>query len=335
MRRLEAGNSTSYGHACCGGLRRRSCHAADMSSLLQPAPACSSAECTTCWTQHRGHLYRTLCTADPHVQYAFLADRTGGSGLTWAKLSDPGNGMLSVLLICGIEALALMWWAYYLEQVGRGGACSHPLCGSGCARMAAQMLPACLPAQATSRDWRGRVPPVQVWGAGTGIRRHRLFFLGFKYSEAGAAKPRRWGWGRGRAAEGKDAGKQQQAGAGAVQLAATVPAGADDVAAGQLAADESWADAYYGSFSAGAGPLQLGSPHLDTARRNQSQPQLPYPEAAEAQPVVPRKLTSLKLAVAAEPSLHAPVGGGSGREEAEGPDVAAERARVEALWQQW
>ena len=54
----------------------------------------------------------------PPLQYAFLADRTGGSGLTWAKLSDPGNGMLSVLLICGIEALALMWCAYYLEQVG-------------------------------------------------------------------------------------------------------------------------------------------------------------------------------------------------------------------------
>jgi hypothetical protein len=29
--------------------------------------------------------------------------------------------MLSVLLICGIEALALMWCAYYLEQVGGWG----------------------------------------------------------------------------------------------------------------------------------------------------------------------------------------------------------------------
>jgi hypothetical protein len=183
---------------------------------------------------------------------------------------------------------------------------------------------------------------VQVWGAGTGIRRHRLFFLGFKYSEGGAAaKPRRWrwAWGRSKAAEkGKDAGKQQHAGAGAVQLVATAggaPAAGDDVAAGQLAADESWADAYYGSFSGAAGPMQLGSPHLDTARRTPSQPLMPQQtEAAEGQPV-PRKFTSLKLAVAAEPLVDAAAGSGSGGEEAEGPDVAMERARVEALWQQW
>jgi hypothetical protein len=50
-------------------------------------------------------------------QYAFLADRTGGTGLTWAKLGDPGCGMASVLVMCGIHGLALMWAAYYVEQV--------------------------------------------------------------------------------------------------------------------------------------------------------------------------------------------------------------------------
>jgi hypothetical protein len=205
----------------------------------------------------------------------------------------------------------------------------------------ASFLPAWLLACKASQHLGAPLPPVQVWGAGTGIRRHRLFFLGFKYSEGGAAtKPRRWGrgWRRGKAEKGEDAGKQQQAGVGAVQLVATAggaPAGADGVAAGQLAADESWADAYYGSFSGAAGGLQLGSPHLDTARRNQSQPLVAQQtEVAGAQPV-PRKLTSLKLAVAAEPHVEAAAGSGSGGEQAEGHDVAVERARVETLWQQW
>lgn len=54
-------------------------------------------------------------------QYAFLADRTGGTGLTWGKLRDERCGMASALLICGIEALVLMAQAVYLEQVGEGG----------------------------------------------------------------------------------------------------------------------------------------------------------------------------------------------------------------------
>jgi hypothetical protein len=51
------------------------------------------------------------------LQYAFLADRTGGPGLTWGKLGEGGNGMLSVLVMCVIEALVFMWLGYYSEQV--------------------------------------------------------------------------------------------------------------------------------------------------------------------------------------------------------------------------
>ncbi|EFN55401.1 hypothetical protein CHLNCDRAFT_23609, partial [Chlorella variabilis] len=113
-------------------------------------------------------------------QYAFLADRTGGSGLTWSKLGEAGNGMVSVLLMCAVEAVVFMWLAYYLEQVR---------------------------------------------GAGTGIRRHRLFFLGFKLREKEAPERRRWlaGWRRRRRAA-QDGGGTAKGSASARQLLAQPPA---------------------------------------------------------------------------------------------------------------
>ncbi|DBA85809.1 TPA: hypothetical protein ACH3X1_005361 [Trebouxia sp. C0004] len=62
-------------------------------------------------------------------QYAFLADRNGGSGLTWAKLHDPGCGMITVWGIFAAEWVLFMTNAWYLDQVldtGMGTP-KHPL----------------------------------------------------------------------------------------------------------------------------------------------------------------------------------------------------------------
>lgn len=50
-------------------------------------------------------------------QYAFLADRNDGEGLTWAKLHDPGCGMITVWAILAAEWLLFMTNAWYLDQV--------------------------------------------------------------------------------------------------------------------------------------------------------------------------------------------------------------------------
>jgi hypothetical protein len=184
--------------------------------------------------------------------------------------------------------------------------------------------------------------PLQVHGAGTGIRRHRLFYLGFKLTEREAAEggARRWGlaaWLRSRRAA-RDAAaqqRQQQGGRekGGVELAAA-PAGSA-VHLEAPAADDEWMAGYYGSAGPQEAAEQLRSPQL---------PPRPSGAAAAAPPPLLRKPTSVRLAVPAEPAA-----GGSGTassacstngaasctEEAEGVDVAAERARVEALWLEW
>lgn len=50
-------------------------------------------------------------------QYAFLADRNGGDGLTWAKLHDPDCGMVVVWGIFAAEWALFLFNAWYLEQV--------------------------------------------------------------------------------------------------------------------------------------------------------------------------------------------------------------------------
>lgn len=181
-------------------------------------------------------------------------------------------------------------------------------------------------------------------GTGTGIRRHRLFFLGFKHKEgdeAGTSATKRSGWrqlwpcGRGRAG--------WQRGAGGAQA---TPSGADPQAAGQAGAaadgdepesarcDDSWMDDYYGSFANGV-PVAQASPHLPprtqligvTAAAGASA----GAAAGSSPPPLPRKDTSVALSVAAEAGSEAAEADAA----AEGADVAAERARVEALWQQW
>lgn len=50
-------------------------------------------------------------------QYAFLADRNGGEGLTWGKLHDPDCGMITVWAILAAEWLLFLTNAWYLDQV--------------------------------------------------------------------------------------------------------------------------------------------------------------------------------------------------------------------------
>ncbi len=52
-----------------------------------------------------------------HLQYAFLAERNGGSGMQWSNLSDPKNGMVQVWWVFAIEIVGLQIGAYYMEQV--------------------------------------------------------------------------------------------------------------------------------------------------------------------------------------------------------------------------
>lgn len=206
----------------------------------------------------------------------------------------------------------------------------------------------------------------QVNGAGTGVRRHPLFFLGFKMSDqaGGEGGPlRRWLRRRRTAAAAARAGKQQASTRAAAASAPTVArrsseqslrdqwqaAGATstpgslagDEVAGRL--EEDWAAQYYGSFGSTASPA-LRSPQLPSFGSNL--PAAVAPDVAEAaSPTassslpLPRKPTSLRLEVLPELPLPGANSGSSGstarEEEAEGLDVAAERARAEALWQQW
>ena len=60
-------------------------------------------------------------------QYAFLADRNGGEGLTWAKLHDPGCGMITVWGIFAAEWALFMFNAWYLDQVSEVSQCRDRL----------------------------------------------------------------------------------------------------------------------------------------------------------------------------------------------------------------
>jgi ABC-type multidrug transport system fused ATPase/permease subunit len=76
-------------------------------------------------------LYRALYEI---AEYAFRAAYTGGPGLTWARLSDPGCGVRAVMIIFGAEAVVFLLLAWYVEQVapGAAGVARHPLFFLGC-----------------------------------------------------------------------------------------------------------------------------------------------------------------------------------------------------------
>lgn len=212
-------------------------------------------------------------------------------------------------------------------------------------------------------------------GTGSGIPRHRLFFLGFKHKEpaesaatAGGAKQQQvgkrswralWPWdrgGKGSSASGKNSqrglpapsstksasGSSAHGGSTAgnssrLQGQASLPASSSASLGGydEAAAPSPWMESYYGSLGSGPQP----SPHLPL-RQQYSPGGTPMAAAAVAevptagQEAVARKPTSCWLSVTAETGS-VDSEGGEGAEAAEGADVAAERARVEALWQQW
>ncbi|WIA37022.1 hypothetical protein OEZ86_014006 [Tetradesmus obliquus] len=62
-------------------------------------------------------------------EYAFLAVYRNSYGMSFASLSDPGNGMTTAWLILGVEWLLFMGLAWYLEQVFASGTGNrrHPL----------------------------------------------------------------------------------------------------------------------------------------------------------------------------------------------------------------
>ena len=168
---------------------------------------------------------------------------------------------------------------------------------------------------------------VQVRGAGTGIRRHRLFFLGFKLKDdSGGSRnlARSWRWGRGRRAQAAAAAAAAQppAPAARFQKAGGMPSLATVQQGGvaALAGSDAWLDAYYGGGAA-----------VNAAAA----------AAAAAVGAVEHKVTSVRLAVVDDPGGAAPIAAGSVnsgselQDAPEAPDVAAERAPVEALWPQW
>ena len=105
-------------------------------------------------------------------QYAFLADRTGGSGLTWSKLLDGGNNMIMVWVIFIIEWYCLPFDAYYIDQVSPTGelrACRSSarrrgagrVLGLGCSLTGAATAAAGL----RCREWGPAPPTLHVWRA--------------------------------------------------------------------------------------------------------------------------------------------------------------------------
>lgn len=209
------------------------------------------------------------------------------------------------------------------------------------------------------------------------MRRHPLFFWGFKMSAGGSGEGgplRRWLRRRCTAAAAsarsgsRKPGKQQASAPAAApaalslarrssqeslsaqwQAAAAISAPAssasDDVAAELEGHD--WAAQYYGSYGSMTSPA-LRSPYLPALGSMPAAGAAGEVQAGAASalpsPSLPRKPTSLCLSVAPEPALpgsgadradSVTSGGTAGEEEAEGPDVAAERARADALWEQW
>ncbi|PRW44292.1 ABC transporter A family member 7-like isoform A [Chlorella sorokiniana] len=276
------------------------------------------------------NLYRGLYELS---QYAFLANRTGGTGLTWSKLSDPDCGMVDAMLICGIEAIVLMAQAYYVEQVAGTG--------SGIPRHRLFFL-----------GFKNK-EPVETTSDGSKRQRAKRGWRAL------------WPFGRNRGSSGGSGGNKMQQGAvalspqsvpsssgaaggngsaGNLHPQASLPASTSAGTGGydEAAAPSPWVESYYGSLGAGPQP----SPHLPLRGQYGSAGGTPDAAAAEAaavaaaaasaagQPVV-RKPTSLWLSVTAETGSIDGMSEGEGGEAAEGADVASERARVEALWQQW
>uniref|UniRef100_A0A7S4NY30 ABC transporter domain-containing protein n=1 Tax=Guillardia theta TaxID=55529 RepID=A0A7S4NY30_GUITH len=87
------------------------------------------------WSLYRGF--------NEYYQYAYVAARSGGQGLTWSKMAtDPRCGMPAVLAILAVEWVVFMLITIYLDQVldSGHGVPKHPLFFLGYKHREEQML---------------------------------------------------------------------------------------------------------------------------------------------------------------------------------------------------
>ena len=256
------------------------------------------------------------------AQYAFLADRTGGKGLTWDKLLDEECGMLQVWFILVIEWALFPLIAYYIEQ---------------------------------------------VTGAGTGVKRHPLFFLGVrsvenklekpKLTDKEEKKPKKWFVRR----KATDLGappppstaamkKKNNNNSPALSTKGLGIADADKEVLGSPSSSSTNnvqspnLDYYYGSNTGEAAMSpQLTAEGLGVPPGKLSTASIADTSHMVARAVasVARKITSVRLNVGSPGQGEIKPAADNNTEEKikkvyqEGADVAAERARVETMWQQW
>lgn len=187
----------------------------------------------------------------------------------------------------------------------------------------------------------------QVTGAGTGVKRHPLFFLGMNHAEnmvENKKKKEKRGifglWRRKKQPKNRQA-EQNGKGAGA-QLSTSSPGTPSAAGMGPAVTapkheeiQSPSLDYYYGPSTQAAAPSPGLLEGLDPEFRSPKDPS----HLLAGKPV-PRRITSVKLGVVPEDFVD--VGVGNGKQDVngdldndEGYDVAAERARVEAMYRQW
>lgn len=246
------------------------------------------------------------------AQYAFLADRTGGEGLTWGKLLNPDCGMIQVwfYLLVGVYLYPIT--AFYIEQ---------------------------------------------VTGAGTGAKKHPLFFLGIRHAEVANAttaktvasvnptnrtwwRPFRARWHRVATSSPSPPPKHNTSAAQPTTQPLSLKNSSSPTPLDALSPVQSPLDYYYGTSAvggAGSPQLQLipagAETPVDKAPQWSDQTQRTAPVSDPSHLLatkVTRKVSSVRVAVS-----HGNGVGALADEVQEGPDVAAERTRAEGLWNQW
>ena len=224
--------------------------------------------------------FSLFCGLYELAQYAFLADRTGGKGLTWSKLLDPDCRMLQVWFYFMVEWALFPLLAFYIEQ---------------------------------------------VTGAGTGVKKHPLFFLGVRHAEFRnvAKAEKKWADQQKQHKQQKQKNTDNEDDENVPNTAATAPSPTLDY--------------YYGSATAEG----ASSPHL-TTEGLESLPRRRFSRALSAMASVARKVTGtvrLNVGTPSPASVVATAAAAAAATEhvpsSEGADVAAERARVDVMSQQW
>jgi ABC-type multidrug transport system ATPase subunit len=243
------------------------------------------------------------------AQYAFLADRNQGQGLTWNKMLDPDCGMAQVWFYLLVEWAVLPLIAYWLEQ---------------------------------------------VTGAGTGVKRHPLFFLGMKHNDLKKIE---------KMAKKQNKKKKHPSSSSFTTNEPTKTAATETEAETETETETTsqiqspTLDYYYGAAPAAGAAL---SPKLTTEGIQQAPSKVNKTSTiadashmvARAVTSVARKVTSVRLDLSGGGASGSGGGASNAKEQQqnkiqpevkttqtriyqEGVDVSAERSRVEDLWQQW